>query len=408
MAGYDLIVVGAGPGGATAAALAARRGLRVLLVDHARFPRDKVCGDAISGKSLEVLRELGIIQRVASAASVPSWGVLFSGPGGAEVAIPFAPNGSIEEPPGFVCAREIYDELLVRRASELGAEVREGCAVEGLVREGSSVRGVVLQNGATDKEIRAPLVVGADGAYSVVARSLGLQQLDEDHYYAGVRAYYEGLDGFRPGNFIELHFVDEAIPGYFWIFPMADGRANVGLGTLSSRIKKHGLRLKEVLEATIESPRFRERFAGARRVGKVTGWGMPLGSAPRPLSGDGWMLVGDAASLIDPFTGEGIGNAMLSGSIAARVAAEALRTSDSPGADALAGYGTAVHAALDAELRLSYVLRRLERWKWLLEAVIRKAGKQPELASTISSMFSDLDARRQLASPLFYLRVLTA
>lgn len=402
---YDLIVAGAGPGGATTAGLAAASGLRVLLVDRARFPRDKVCGDAISGKSLDALEKLGVVDRLATSSSVGSWGVLFSGPAGAHVEIPFSRRG--DAVPGYVCARERFDHLLVERAVELGAELREETSVEGLIVEDQVVCGIRVTSGGKLESVRAPIVVGADGAYSAVARELGMQQLNEYHYYAGVRAYYDGIDDFRGRNYIELHFVDEAIPGYFWIFPMADGRANVGMGTLSARIKKHDLRLKDLLADAIRSDRFRERFAGARQVGKTVGWGMPLGSAPRPLSGNGWMLVGDAASLIDPFTGEGIGNAMLSGDLAAGWAREALGRGDVSAAT-LKGYHDAVHTALDSELNLSYTLRRLERWKWLLETVIRKAGRRPEIADTISAMFDDVGARKKLASPMFYLRVLTA
>lgn len=403
----DLIVVGAGPGGATAAAVAAGEGARVLLLDKAAFPRDKVCGDAISGKSVDVLRELHLLDRVAVAESVDSWGVVFTSPSGDEVAVPFGGAAADDSPPGFVCARSVFDELVVHCAADRGAEILQEAAVEALLQEEGRVVGVRYRRGGEAHEARAPIVVGADGAYSVVARELGMTQLDERHYYAGVRAYYEGVSGFRDGRFIELHFIDEAIPGYFWIFPMADGRANVGLGTLSSRIKKHGIRLKPLLDEIVAHPRFRDRFEGARRVGRVRGWGMPLGSAPRTMAGNGWMLVGDAASLIDPFTGEGIGNAMVSGSLAARHALEALQARD-PSAAALSSYEAAVHGTLSDELRLSYTLRRLESWRWLLNTVIRKAGRTPEVAETISSMFDDLSARKKLASPLFYLRVLTA
>lgn len=400
----DLLIIGAGPGGATTAAVAAAKGLRVLLLDKASFPRDKVCGDAISGKSIDVLKKLDLLERVQSGEAIESWGILFSSPGGDDVEIPFGTTGKNGAAPGFVCAREVFDHLVVQRAVEMGADVQENAAVDRLLWEGDAVVGVGLRDG---EEIRAPIVVGADGAYSVVARELGMQQLDENHYYAGVRAYYEGLGDFRGHNFIELHFVDEAIPGYFWIFPMANGRANVGMGTLSSRIKKEGIQLKNLLEETIRGPRFRDRFAAAKRIGKVRGWGMPLGSSPRKMAGSGWMLVGDAASLIDPFTGEGIGNAMVSGDLAAQWAVKASKTQRTS-AHFLEGYEEAVHGVLAKELRLSYNLRRLEQWRWLLDAVIRKAGRRPEIADTISSMFDDLGARKKLTSPLFYFRILTA
>ena len=401
---YDLIVVGGGPGGATAAGMAAEAGLRVLLLEKETFPRDKICGDAISGKSVDVLKKLGLIGSLSAENSIEIWGILFSSPAGDEVEIPFGSKTVREIAPGFVCAREDFDELVARRAAEMGAVLRDGTAVQGLLKEGEQVTGVSLPDG---EEVRAPLVVGADGAYSVVARELGITQLDEDHYYAGIRAYYEGVGGFRGRNYIELHFIDEAIPGYFWIFPMANGRANVGLGTLSSRIKKKNLQLKSLLREVLTSPRFAARFEGSTQIGKVRGWGMPLGSAPRPMAGPGWMLVGDAASLVDPFTGEGIGNAMVSGMLAAEWAQKAHRTNDFSGAF-LEGYAARVHAVLDRELRLSFRLRQLESWRWLLDLVIRKAGRHPEIAAAISSMFDDLGERRKLTSPSFYLKVLTA
>ena len=405
---YDALVVGAGPGGATTATFMARDGLRVLVVDKDAFPRDKVCGDAISGKSVDVLRRLGLVERVQQAKTIGSWGITFSGPYGDQVTIPFTKELGKPVPPGFVCAREDFDVIVYEAAVEAGAEVWTNAAVTGLVREGARVVGAHVKRDGVTQEVRARLVIGADGAYSAVVRGLGLDQLDEKHYCAGLRAYYHGVTGFDTvHNAIELHFVNEAIPGYFWIFPMADGRANVGIGILSSEVKKRGIKLKAVLDACIANPRFAPRFADASRDGKVLGWGLPLGSKPRPLQGDGWMLVGDAGSLIDPFSGEGIGNAMISGEIAARWAARAKETGDVSAA-ALEGYGREVMAYLGDELRLSHAMQRLGNWKWLLNTVIRKASRSPHVAAAISSMFDDEASRKQLLSPLFYLRVLTA
>ena len=407
---YDAIVVGAGPGGATAAAVMAREGQRILLVDKERFPRDKVCGDAISGKSVDVLRRLGIVDQVQATEQIGSWGVTFGAPSGDEVAIPFTKEVDRPVPPGFVCAREAFDEVVFQAAVEAGAEVWQETKVEGLLRDaGGRVVGVrASRKGETEPvELEVPLVVGADGAYSVVARELGMAQLDESHYCAGLRAYYGGVTGFHERNHVELHFVDEAIPGYFWIFPMANGMANVGIGMLSQAIKRDGVKLKDLLQLCIEHPSFAERFEGAEPVGPVKGWGLPLGSQPRTMAGDGWLLVGDAASLIDPFTGEGIGNAMISGEFAAEWAVRARAANDYSGAF-LQGYDRAVNEYLSSELRLSHAMQRLINWKWLLNLVIRKASRSPELADTISCMFDDESQRRRLLSPLFYLRVLAA
>ncbi|MEM1096354.1 MAG: NAD(P)/FAD-dependent oxidoreductase [Bacteroidota bacterium] len=405
----DVIVVGAGPGGATAAAMLARRGVNVLLLDKQRFPRDKVCGDAISGKSVDALKALGVIDKMPLARPLDTWGITFSSPAGDQVTIPFTKDFTQPIPPGYVCPRLTFDRVTFEAAVDSGAEVWQEATVKNLIMDGQRVTGVTVQRKG-EKEahtIHAPIVIGADGAYSVVVRDLGMTQLDEKHYAGSMRAYYEGVTGFDEMNSIELHFADVVIPGYFWIFPLPDGRANVGLGMVSHLMKKHNVKLRPLLDQLVTHPRFRDRFANAERIGSMKGWGLPLGSKPRPMAGDGWMLVGDAASLIDPFTGEGIGNAMISAIHAAEWAERALETGATSAAD-LKGYGDAVMADLRQELKISTMLLRLAQWPTLLNFLIRKASRSTEVADTISCMFDDMSERRRLLSPMFYLRLLAA
>lgn len=404
---YDAIIVGAGPGGATAATVMARRGLKPLLIDRDAFPRDKVCGDALSGKTVDVMKRLGMIEALQAVSQLDSWGVTFSGPSGDEVAIPF--TKALDKPiaPGFVCDRITFDNLVFQQAVASGAEIWTEATVTGLIRDGEKVVGVKVKRNGAVEEVRAPITVGADGAYSVVVRELGMEQLREGHYCAGLRWYWEGVTGFHELNHIEIHFVDESSPGYFWIFPMADGKANVGLGMLSSVVKKRDIKLKPLLERLVEHPRFKERFANAKPIDKIRGWGLPLGSRPRQMSGDGWMLLGDAASLIDPFTGEGIGNAMVSAEKVAEWTEKAKEVHDYS-AQFLGGYGRDVMGYLGNELKISTGMQRLGRWKWLLNKVIQKASRSEELADTISIMFDDESERKKLVSPMFYLRVLMA
>ncbi len=402
---YDVIVVGAGPGGSTAAAFMARQGQRVLLVDKDRFPRDKVCGDAVGGKGLDALSQLGVTQRLEESGALSTWGITFGSPAGDEVSIPFSQDW---DHPGFVCRRIVLDELIFGAARESGATIWQGASVKRLLREGDRVVGVVVRRGdGCEMFVHAPLVVGADGAYSVVARELGLARLNKKHYVGAIRAYYEGVTGFNSGNYLEIHFLDSVIPGYFWIFALPNGAANVGLGMPSHELKKGSLQMRSLLDRITSESRFAPRFRDSRRVGKVRGWGLPLGSRPRKMAGDGWMLVGDAASLIDPFTGEGIGNAVVSAHTAAGWAGRAKEAADYSEAFLL-GYQREVIGLLKDELRVSTMLQRMAKSRWLLNTVIRKASRSKELAATISCMFDDLNQRRKLASPLFYLRLLAA
>lgn len=404
---YDAIIVGAGPGGSTAAAVMARRGLKPLLIDRDNFPRDKICGDALSGKTVDVMKRLGMIEALQAVPQLDSWGVTFSGPAGDEVAIPF--TKALDKPiaPGFVCDRVTFDNLVYEQAVESGAEIWTCAIVTGLLKEDGKVVGVKVKRNGAEEEVRAPITVGADGAYSTVVRELGMDQLHEAHYCAGLRWYWEGVTGFHELNHIEIHFVEETKPGYFWIFPMAGGKANVGLGMLSSEVKKKDLKLKPLLEGLVEHPRFKERFANAKPIDKIRGWGLPLGSRPRQMSGDGWLLLGDAASLIDPFTGEGIGNAMVSAEKAVDWVAKAKEANDYS-AQFLGGFDLDVMAYLGNELKISHGMQKLGRWNWLLNKVIQKASRSEELADAISMMFDDESERKKLISPMFYLRVLTA
>ena len=408
----DLIVVGGGPGGATCAAIAARSGLRVVLLDRATFPRDKVCGDAISGKTISILRDLGLDDYFAQSGDAKMRGISFAGPYGDRFTAAFKLDPKPEELLCLTSKRVHFDDILFQRAKALGVDVRTPVSVTGLLRstEGA-VRGVTITaegNGVdtAPATITAPLVVGADGAYSAVVRALGFTQLEPDHYSGGMRQYVQGVTGFEQGV-IEIHYIDEVIPGYFWIFPLANGAANVGIGMLSSHLKAEKISLRKRLFEVLALPQFAPRFAEAAFVGKPVGWGLPMGSKPRTMHGDGWMLVGDAASLIDPLTGEGIGNAMLSGRFAAEQAirAHAVQRFD---AATLKPYQDHVLDKLGEELKIAHALQRLSRWKWLLNTVIKKASRNEELRNAITCMFDDLDSRRTLMGPGFYVRALLA
>ena len=419
MESYDVIVVGGGPGGATTASFLARDGHRVLLLEKARFPRDKVCGDAISGKSASVLRELGIQDLVEEAPHAIAEGVVFSGPRGDEIQIPFPkdvdPSGIKNSKKynyvtaGYVQKRVVYDDILFQHAkAQKSVTTIEEVDVTGLLMDGSAVVGVKTQDG---REFRAPLVIGADGAMSLVAREVGAFERDHDHWIGAFRVYYAGVTGMT--NDIEIHFVEGLLPGYFWIFPVGDGVANVGSGMIETDLQavgKDGRKRVQLIEDTYrimrEHPKFKARFEHAKEVeGSRRGWLLPLGSKQRPIAGDGWMLVGDAAALIDPFSGEGIGNAMVSGRLAAAQATQALAAKDFS-KPMLHPYEQAVRAELDRELQMSYKLQKLGRHTWLLNFVLRRAAKSQHVRDTISAMLADREKKEDFGSLWFYLKLL--
>jgi flavin-dependent dehydrogenase len=207
-------------------------------------------------------------------------------------------------------------------------------------------------------------------------------------------------------NYIELHFLKEFLPGYFWIFPLPNGEANVGVGVRSDVVKKSKMNLKkEMLELIQAHPAFKNRFAEAELIGDIKGFGLPLGSKQRPLSGNRYMLVGDAASLIDPFTGEGISNAMISGMKAAETVISNIDQPDF-NASSLSIYDKSVYRRLGPELKLSTHFLRALNYPWLFNFVVRKANKNRTLRETMCCMFESVDLRKKLRNPIFYFKFL--
>ncbi len=402
---FDVIVVGGGPGGSTCSGLMKKHGLSVLLLEKSRFPRDKICGDAISGKSMSVIRELGWDKDLEKKEHEKIEGVIFSSPDGTEVTIPFNMADSPARTHGYVARREVADNIWFQNAKKVVDKCIENFIVTDLLKNGEQIIGVKgINKQGKEQEFYSKIVIGADGANSIVANKLGLVDRDPEHLVAAIRVYYDNIEDLTDN--IELHFIDETMPGYFWIFPIEDGKANVGAGMLASEMRKKNVNLKEAMFDAIENnPLFKKRFKNAKQLDEVKGWNLPLGSKIRKCHGPGYMLIGDAASLIDPFTGEGVGNAMFSGRLAAKYAKQAIKTNDLS-ANFLSQYEKELRQLLTGELKTSRRLQIIGRNYTLLNFIVKKAAAKQEVAKIISGMLANEDAKQQFFSPLFYLRLL--
>ncbi len=361
---YDIIVAGAGPGGSTLARHLRGAGLRIALIDKATFPRDKICGDAIPGTAVAVgkrmdpgfWRGLPALHRIGRARGVA--------PSGAKMDLSFVTEG-------YSCPRLAFDAYLLRQAEAsstvttyLGQKIRQVARTAGGHR-------VSLADGTL---LTAKMIVGADGAHSAVAKAYTDTKLDRDHHCAAVRAYYRGVTGIGHDR-LTFYFLKDYLPGYFWIFPLADGLFNVGFGMLSRQISERRVDLRASLDRiAFEDRNVRHHFTRAERVSPNEGFGLPLGSRNVPRSGDGFVLLGDAAGLVDPITGEGIGNAMIS----AELAAATVRAAFAAGrfdAGFLAAYDRAVRKRFDRDFRRKYLAQKLVSTRpWLLDGIIRAAA----------------------------------
>lgn len=406
----DILIAGAGPAGATTSLFLSKQKIPHIIIDKASFPRDKICGDALSGKVVEVFRKLdpSLIDEIAALPGeyTPSWGVKFIAPNYNFIDIPFKSDISKEKhAPGFIAKRLDFDNFLVSKINPQYAQFWQNCElVDATPTDGGYA--LKLKKDGQEITVFTRLLVGAEGDRTIAGKKLGGIKMEPEHYCAGIRAYYKGVEGLHPQNFIELHFLDELLPGYFWIFPLPNGMANVGAGILSKSASRKKVNLREKMLAIIQNnPQIAPRFKNATQEGKVQGWGLPLGSKKRPISGNGFLLTGDAASLIDPFTGEGIGNAMICGRFAAQTIQKALENKNFS-AGALAAYDEAVYNYLWGELKLSHTMQKLCKYPWLFNFVVNKASKNKTLQETISCMFEDLDMRAKFRDPRFYFKIL--
>ncbi|MEU1472643.1 geranylgeranyl reductase family protein [Streptomyces sp. NPDC005761] len=322
----QVIVVGAGPAGSSAAFHLARAGIDVLLLEKSVFPREKVCGDGLTPRAVHQLIRMGVDIKA------PGWtrsrGMRWV-TGERQVQIDWPALGGNPDF-GLTRSRHDFDDILARHAVTAGARLRTGMKVtEPVTDRAGRVTGVIALTAAGDRvEHRAPVVIAADGASARLALAMGLQRDTKRQIATAARRYYRSPE--RSGEeFLELWAdlrfprSDRYLPGYGWIFPMGDGRVNVGLGAIPHR--RHG---KADLRATMDTWLARTPEAWGLREenaeGPVRSAALPLGFNRHPLYARGLLLVGDSGGMISPWNGEGIGQALEAGEVAAETAALAL------------------------------------------------------------------------------------
>lgn len=405
-----VVIAGAGPAGITTSLFLCKEKIPHVILEKSVFPRDKICGDALSGKIQDVFKkldeksadEIGLDQTQA----IGSFGVKFVAPNGNFVDVPFTTDlKKFTQAPGHVSKRLHFDHFLFKKIDRSVATVIEQAELYELRQEDDGIT-VNYRTHGKENSIRCKLVIGAEGDRSLVAKKLAGIRKEDEHYCAGLRAYYKGVKNFHPENFIELHFLKECLPGYFWVFPLPNGEANVGIGMLSAEVSRKKINLKKMMLTIIQSnPAIRERFKDAVLIDDIKGWGLPLGSKKRKISGNNFLLVGDAASLIDPFTGEGIGNGMISGMIAAKQIQQAVEANRFD-AKFLSAYDKKIYETLWSELKLSRKLQGFAKYEWPFNMVVNNASSNKEIRDLITCMFEDVNLRTKLSNPKFYFRLL--
>jgi len=309
---FDVIICGAGPAGSTCALGLFDAGLNVALLDKQSFPREKICGDAYGGYAYKILNTIspkfgqhilniteGVIAKRAKFVSVKGH------------VLELKLKGFFANLP-----RVVFDNALLQMVKE----ETETTIFENIIAQKIEVfEDYIVLTTNDGRVFKTKAVVGCDGAHSIVQSALTHTRELLTETCPSLRGYYKNVRGVEQ-DCLEIHLLSRIPKGYFWIFPSTNGLANVGIGADKDVVAKHKINMRSELQAIIkEEPQFKERFVDAELVGEIKGWTIPIGyfNSSLPISGNRILLCGDAAALVDPATGEGIGPAMSSGRYAA-------------------------------------------------------------------------------------------
>jgi len=400
----DVIVVGAGPGGSSAAYHLARAGLDVLLLEKSTFPREKVCGDGLTPRAVKQLVGMGIPLDPVDG-WFPNKGIRIIG-GGVRIELDWPELSSY---PGFglVRTRRGFDEIVARAAQRVGARLLEGVTVTGPVLDDGAQRivGVTARDtaapgngdGGTERTYRARLVVAADGNSSRLSLAMGLRKRDDRPLGVAIRTYYTSPrhDDDYLETWLDLWDGSALLPGYGWIFGVGDGTSNVGLGLLNTSTSFGHVDYRAMLRRWLATMPPEWGFGEENQTGPVRGAALPMGFNRTPHYTSGLLLVGDAGGMVNPFNGEGISTAMESGEIAAQVIVQALARPDRASAElALRGYPQALKDAYGGYYTLGRSFVGAIGHPWFMKFATRHGLPRPALMRFTMKLLANLTEPR--------------
>lgn len=402
----DVLIVGGGPSGSALAYHLAAQGIKVTVAEAEEFPRDKVCGDAVSAVALSELHQMGItdLEGFSRTNQVNDVALFIE-----EEKITVGLSRSEKHPfPGRVIPRLILDNWIHEAAAKKGASFLEGSRV---VDYTAGEGGVVVQSksGKNTFSLKCKLIVGADGSNSMVSRKLNGNKPSEAYQLLGLRAYYENVDG--PSDRCDIFFTRENFPGLFWLFPTGNGQANIGSAMIASTLPQHQNHVKKILaDQILTNHHFAERIGSGSLKGKIYGWPLTFQDPRSNIIGNRVLVVGDAAGLINPLSGDGIQYALLSGRWAAESISVCLRSNDFS-RQALEVYRKKLDDEMAYDMALSQLLIQITRnrtftsfWMEILKIVFERAKTDKEYAAIIGGIFDGSLPSYQALKPTFILK----
>ena len=397
----EVIVVGGGPAGASTAHSLARAGIDVLVVDRAKFPRDKTCAEYLSPQASRILADMNVLDEIERTSPAHLAGMRVRAPNGEHADGEFASNHGFRpfRDYGLAVRRTILDEIVLGGARAAGARVEELARVTDVTKDQTGrVSGVsVMEPGGKARSLRSRFVVGADGLRSIVGKRLGLTHTSRFFpKRLALVAHYRNVRDL--GALGEMHVDDE---GYFGIVDVGCGLMNVAVVVPMSRAREIGDGRTEFLERWIASrPHLAERFVGAERLTDVRATG-PFATTSRPAWAPGAALVGDAADFFDPFTGEGMYAALRGGEMLAPFIVEALRGATRDENRALAAYEAARRNEFGGKWKLERIVGMTIAYPYFLNNAAKALSRRKELADLLVGVAGDFIPTSLVLNPRF-------
>lgn len=398
MTDADVIVVGGGPAGSSVGAALAAAGHRVLLLDKATFPRHKACSDYVNAGGARILAEMGVLDELTRLGAHRIGRMYVNAPDGGQFIANFgkaAPGGA-----AVGLSRRQLDNVLLDRARASGVTVCEGAHVRDVLLSGARVVGISATIDGTSESLRAPFVIGADGRHSAVARSLNLAQPLRWPRKTGLATHYRGvsaLDGYG-----EM-YVGRGV--YAGLAPIESDLVNLTIVVDNGTVAARPGTVEELFaESLLGLPRLADRMNGAERVGGIRGVGA-MAHRARRTTGDGFLLLGDAASFLDPFPGDGVYEALRAAQLAAPVVGAALRADDTSAA-ALEPYRKLRRRAFTAKREVCWIVQAFVNTPPLMNYVTDRLSRREELGQTLSGVLGNVRPATTALSPLFLARLL--